>query len=117
MSLHAVDQLETAIADVAKLAQREDGAAQNSADAIANHGNAIIDRATQEALDGLRRLRKQVDEAEKMLLDNAARLRAEVKSHVTIGSNVKAWADDISEQLACHRADHAALVGAVTVSR
>lgn len=112
----AVEQLEASIAEVAHLNTRGlDEAprhAQSSADAIAAHGNAIIDRATQEALDGLRALRKQVDEAERMLLDNAARVQLEIRSHINMTALAGSACGVIAGQLADHRAEHAAIIGA-----
>jgi hypothetical protein len=117
----AVEQLEAAVADVAKANTRGlDEAprqAQSSADAVAAHGNAIIDRATQEALDQLRALRKQIDESEAMLLDNAARIQSEIKSHVTMTALAGSACGVIASQLAEHRADHAAIVHSVTTLR
>jgi hypothetical protein len=116
-----VDQLEAAVAEVANFNTRGlDEAprpAQSSADAIAAHGNAIIDRSTQEALDGLRALRKQIDEAERMLLDNAARIQSEIKSHINMTALAGSAFGVIAGQIAEHRADHAAIVSAVTVNR
>lgn len=117
----AEERLEAAVADVAKINTRglEEAPrqAQSSADAVAAHGNAIIDRATQEALDQLRSLRKQVDEAETMLLDNAARIQSEIKSHITMTALAGASCGVIASQLAEHRANHAAIVNSVTTLR
>jgi hypothetical protein len=117
----SIEEVETAISNVAKLATRglDDAprAAQSPADAVVAHANSIIDRVVQEAVAKHRALRAASEENEKFILERAALLQAEVQGLVRMSTGAQTSAEVITNQLADFRADHAEIVNAVTMER
>lgn len=116
-SNRAGDDLEQEVRDAVHLLVEQPSAPSDpdddgSPERVRTQLNAALDLASQHVVNRIRRLRKQCDELEQLILSDCGRVKAEIHQHVELANKAAAQSDAVEAVLKNLRADRARLIKA-----
>lgn len=114
----ALATIESAVSDLAKIntkgLDRPPHAPHGSAESVERHINAQVARSTQAVIEHVHSLRDKLDRMEALLIQDSARVQAELQAHIRKGATMAAAANIIEKHITELEAEHADLAAAQT---
>lgn len=94
-------------------AEEDDAGAQER---VRTQMNAVLDMASQHVVARIRKLRKQCEDLEQLILSDCGRVKAEINQHVELATEAAKQSDAVEAVLKKLRSDRARLIKANVAS-